>query len=296
MSNSPLVVYSNFSPNCSSRYGNAIRKITPHYVDGNLSLQQLGAIFSKPSRRASSNYGIDSEGRVGMFVPESERSWCSSSAWNDRQAVTIEVANLPDSSITPQAWEALVQLCVDICKRNGIDPLVWDGTTGGSLTVHRMFADTSCPGAYLMANMGRLADEVNARLHPAAPAGPVGPWTPIPCDGWWGRTTSRRLKDIVKAFWWPEYTYDDSILHQWPENRQPACTSGWEYDRTKQGDPAIVAIQALLHLPEDGILGPETIRHLQAALGTPVDGRLDGPSTAVRKLQENMCHGFLWVP
>ena len=164
MSNSPLVCYTKISPNSSTRY-EKISKITPHYMAGNCSIETCGEIFAPVSRQASSNYGIGSDGRVGMYCPESRRSWCSSSNWNDQKAITIEVANVTaDGYITEAAWNTLVNLCVDICQRNGIPRLTWTGDKYGSLTCHYMFAATSCPGEYLKGRMGLLADTVNARL------------------------------------------------------------------------------------------------------------------------------------
>lgn len=297
MSNYPYIDYCRISPNRSSRKGNKIRKITPHYCACNATLEGLGNGFAAPARKASANYGIDEYGRVGMYVQESDAAWTSSNLGNDRQAVTIEVANYPDSSVSAAAWDRLVDLCVDICRRNEIPCLTWTGGPDGTLTTHNMFADTSCPGPYLFSRMQELASIVNARLNPPAPQpGPAGPWTPIATDGWWGRETTLRLKQIIAATWWPWMEVNDRIDHQWPANRQKAATTGWGYDQSLAGDDAIRCLQALTGQVQDGILGPATISAVQYQLYTPVDGRLDGPSTAVKRLQENMCQGFLWVP
>lgn len=148
---------------------------------GNCSIETCGEIFAPTSRQASSNYGIGSDGRVGMYVPENRRSWCSSSNWNDQKAITIEVANIrADGYITDAAWNTLVNLCVDICQRNHIPKLIWTGDKYGSLTCHYMFAATSCPGEYLKGRMQLLADCVNAKLNPtpAPPAPKPIVWKP----------------------------------------------------------------------------------------------------------------------
>ena len=166
MSNSPLASYTAISPNSNART-QRITKITPHHMAGNLTVEQCGAVFASSARQASSNYGIGSDGRIALYVPEDRRSWASSSAWNDQRAVTIEVANSSTGGewpVSDAAWRSLVELCADICQRNGIPELVYDGTPNGSLTEHRMFASTACPGTYLHENMQRLADEVNDRL------------------------------------------------------------------------------------------------------------------------------------
>lgn len=176
MSNSSLVNYTKISPNRSSRNGNSIRKITVHHMAGNLTIETCGNVFASSSRQASSNYGIGTDGRVGMYVEEKDRAWTSSNATNDRQAVTIEVANNtlePNWTVSDAAWNKLVDLCVDICKRNGISSLNWTGNANGNLTCHYMFTSTACPGLYLKARMGQLASEVNARLNGGAAPAPT---------------------------------------------------------------------------------------------------------------------------
>lgn len=183
MSNSPLVSYTKISPNKSSRNGQKIRKITPHHMSGNLSVETCGNVFAPTSRQASSNYGIGSDGRVGMYVEEKDRAWTSSNGDNDRQAVTIEVANSQlggDWPVSDKAWNSLVNLCVDICKRNGIPKLIWTGGPDGTLTMHKMFAATDCPGPYLERRMPELAKQVNAILAGTqkAPSTPAATSTP----------------------------------------------------------------------------------------------------------------------
>jgi hypothetical protein len=134
---------------------------------GNLSVEDCGAIFAKSGRQASSNYGVGSDGRVALYVDEANRAWTSSNAVNDHRAVTIEVANdggAPDWHVSAAALEATVALCVDICKRNGIDRLNYTGTTAGNLTMHKWFAATLCPGPYLSGKFPYIAEEVNRRL------------------------------------------------------------------------------------------------------------------------------------
>ena len=70
MSNSPLVKHTKLSPNNSGRRTHGIDRITIHCVVGHMSLQGLGDWFAKTSTQASSNYGIDDSGQVGMFVEE----------------------------------------------------------------------------------------------------------------------------------------------------------------------------------------------------------------------------------
>ena len=167
MSNSRLVNYVNLSPNCNAPRNNRINKITIHHMAGNLSVEQCGNIFANRNRQASSNYGIGSDGRVGLYVDEANRSWCSSNADNDHQAITIEVANDVIGGnwhVSDVALAKLIDLCVDICERNNIDRLVFTGNASGNLTLHKYFAATMCPGPYLESKMPYIAQEVNRRL------------------------------------------------------------------------------------------------------------------------------------
>lgn len=166
--NSPLIDYIFLSPNANFPRENDVQKITIHHMGGNLSLEALGESFSQQDRRASSNYAIDSNGRIALYVEEANRAWTSSSRENDHQAVTIEVANDEtggDWHVSDEAYKALIALCVDICQRNGIEELNFTGDANGNLTIHKMFSDqTECPGAYLEGKMGEIARAVNEGL------------------------------------------------------------------------------------------------------------------------------------
>ena len=175
--NSSLVSYTKLSPNHSGQRTHSIDRITPHCVVGQCSVETLGSIFLPTSRQASCNYGIGVDGRVGMYVEEKNRSWCSSSSANDQRAVTIECAS---DTTEPYAfkdvvYQKLITLCVDICRRNGKTKLLWLGDKDKTLsyepksdemvlTVHRWFANKSCPGNWMYARMGDLAEKVTAQL------------------------------------------------------------------------------------------------------------------------------------
>jgi len=147
--NSPLATYTRVSPNRNSPRNQPITKITIHHMAGVLSLEQFASIVMNPGRQMSANYAIGNDGRIGLFCPEQDRSWCSSSPWNDNRAITIEVSNSAygDASgwpVSNAAYSSLIKLCVDICKRNGIKKLEFTGDRNGSLTFHYMFNATAC--------------------------------------------------------------------------------------------------------------------------------------------------------
>lgn len=175
--NSSLVSYTKLSPNHSGQRTHSIDRITPHCVVGQCSVETLGNIFYPTSRQASCQYGIGSDGRVGMYVEEKNRSWCSSSNANDQRAITIECASdtTEPYAMNSKVYDTLIKLCVDICKRNGKKKLIWLGDKDKTLnyspksdemviTVHRWFANKSCPGNWLYARLGDLATKVTAQL------------------------------------------------------------------------------------------------------------------------------------
>ena len=174
MSNSPLVSFTKISPNKTSPRNHKIDTITIHCVVGQLSVESLGITFADSSRQASSNYGIGPDGRIGMYVEEKDRSWCSSNRANDHRAITIEVASdtTHPYAVKDAAYASLINLLVDICKRNNIEKLLWknDKSLIGqvdkqNMTVHRWFANKACPGQYLYDRHGDIANKVNAILN-----------------------------------------------------------------------------------------------------------------------------------
>ena len=180
MSNSPLVSYTKLSPNHSGKRKHAIDTISIHCMAGNLSVERCGELFQSKERQASSNYGIGSDGRIALYVDEGNRSWCTSSSSNDNRAVTIEVANTVAKDpwpVSDAAYKSLIDLLADICRRNGIPKLLWKGDKSligkvdqQNMTVHRWFANKSCPGDWLYSRHGQIAAEVNKKLA-AAKAG-----------------------------------------------------------------------------------------------------------------------------
>lgn len=177
VSNSPLISYTRLSPHHSGTRKMPIDRITPHCVVGQCTVEDLGEWFKKPHTRASSNYGIGKDGRVAMYVEEKNRSWASSSESNDQRAVTIECASDKNEpyAFNDAVYNRLIDLCVDICKRNGKTVLLWFDNKNKTLkytpksnemvlTVHRWFSNKSCPGNWLYSRLGSLAETVTKRL------------------------------------------------------------------------------------------------------------------------------------
>lgn len=166
MTMSSMVDYVRISPNTSGYRTANISKVTVHHMAGDCSVEVCGAIFADPSRQASSNYGVGSDGRIGCYLEEEMHPWTSASYWNDDRAITLEVADydLDEWSPSSAAYDATVALCADICNRYGIEPS-YTGDTDGTFTEHMMFAPTSCPGPWWHPRMSAFVDDVRNAMN-----------------------------------------------------------------------------------------------------------------------------------
>ncbi|WP_298029647.1 phage tail tip lysozyme [uncultured Dysosmobacter sp.] len=182
--NSPLVTVTMLSPNRSSPRNHALDTITIHCFVGQVTAKRGCEVFLPTSRQASCNYVVGKDGDIGLCTEEKDRSWCTSSSENDNRAVTIEVASdtVEPYAVTDKAYAALLNLVTDICRRNGIKKLVWSTNknermkhlNGCNMTVHRDYANKSCPGTYLYERHGAIAAEVNKRLGASGGSTPAG--------------------------------------------------------------------------------------------------------------------------
>lgn len=172
MSYSSLVKYQKTSPNKSVRKNatynpsGAVTDIAIHHVAGVTTVESLGTLFANPSRQASSNYGIGNDGRIGCYAEEAYRSWCTGNRGVDYKAITIEVSNCagePDWPVSKAAYDSLLDLCTDICRRHNFR-LNYTGDKSGNLHMHKWYQSTGCPGPYLEARFPDIAAEVNRRL------------------------------------------------------------------------------------------------------------------------------------
>lgn len=214
MSNSKLISCTLISPNKNSPRNHKIDTITIHCVVGQCSAERIGEIFKPTSRQASSNYGIGYDGRIGLYVDEADRSWCSSSAANDNRAITIEVASDTKHpyAVNDKAYAALLDLVEDICRRNGIKKLVWSTSkddrvnhkNGCNMTVHRDYAAKACPGDYLYERHGAIAAEVNKRLgasaaEPETPSSGTGTLYKVQTGAFKQKSNAQALEKKLKA-------------------------------------------------------------------------------------------------
>ena len=174
-SNSPLATdkvnfgTKNSNPRQNSTYNKsgAVTKITIHHMAGKMKAKDCANMHYKSSG-SSANYYIGYDGEICLGVEESRRAWTTSSRDNDYVAITIEVSNDINKepwTVSDKSYESLIKLCVDICKRNGIEQIEYTGDKGGNLTMHKWFASTACPGTYLSSKFGEIANRINAELN-----------------------------------------------------------------------------------------------------------------------------------
>lgn len=253
MSRSELVDYIKISPNSTNPRNHKIDTIVIHHMAGKLSVESCGEIFAASSRQASSNYGIGIDGRVGLYVEEENRSWCSSNREVDQRAITIEVANCSTGGewpVSQKVYDKLIDLCVDICKRNGIKKLNFTGDRAGNLVMHKYFANTQCPGPYLEKRFPDIAAEVNARLGTAVEEKPAEKVpekveAPVKCDlpelykGSKGKTV-RALQILLIG------------------NNCSCGSYGADGDFGSATKAAVVKYQIENGLEDDGVVGPKT--------------------------------------
>lgn len=295
MSNSPLVNYTRISPNKTSPRNQKIDRITIHHMAGNATVETCGNIFAPTSRKASSNYGIDSKGRVGMYVEEKDRSWCSSSSANDNRAVTIEVAD--DMNKAPwhssdAAMKKLVELCADICKRNGIKKLVYTGDTKGNLTMHKWFANTDCPGAYLESKFPWIAEQVNKLLNGASGSTPSPAPSPTPATKtmYRVRKTWTDAKSQIGAF---------ADLN----NAKKCADANKGYTVFNESGVAVYPVAntsnpvqkpSVNKIEEDGKWGTATTKRAQQVFGTTVDGVISNQLSDYKPICQGLRSGVEW--
>lgn len=166
---STLVTVTDWTTKHSGKRTQGISKITIHHMAGVMSAEQCMRYHRTANVQASANYYIGKSGEIGQSVHESDRAWTSSSNWNDQRAVTIEVSNSKTGEpweISGKAYASLIALCADICKRNGIESVHYTGAKDGSLTEHRMFSSTACPGTTIhnMLVSGAIENDINGFL------------------------------------------------------------------------------------------------------------------------------------
>lgn len=277
-SNSKLVSYTKISPNKNSTRVHSVHnpkgvidKITIHHMAGNLSIESCGAVFSNGGRQASSNYGIGTDGRVGMYVEEKHRAWTSCSPANDYRAVTIEVANdkgAPTWHVSDKAYNKLIELCVDICKRNGIKKLNFTGDAKGNLTMHKYFAATGCPGPYLESKFKEIADTVNKKLSGSTSTKTSKPKATKPVVS----VLDFQKAAIADGYKFPKYGADGS----WGAESEAVASKAIVKKRLIYTNKNLTKlVQKVVGVSQDGLCGKGTklaIEKWQKSVGLTADG------------------------
>ena len=242
MTRSKLCTKSILSPNHSGKRTQKVSKITIHHMAGIMSAEQCANLFKNPNRQASCQYAIGNQGEIVQVVDEDNRAWTSSSDWNDQRAITFEVSNdnLQTWSISKKAWDSMIALCADICDRYGIVPH-YTGDSSGTLTEHRMFAATACPGNYIhkyLAN-GTIEKEIKERMKSAKKTG----WIKDSKGYWYKRTDGSYPKNEWEKINGKWYHFDSNgymqtgwihLKNKWYFLKSSgAMATGWIKDENK---------------------------------------------------------------
>lgn len=267
MSNSSLVNKRIITAHSSSRMGSKITTIIIHHMAGNLSIEQCGRVFQ--TRQASTHYGIGSDGRIGQYVDETYRAWSVANKWGDAKAVTMELANDGGAStnwhVSDRAIESCINLCVDICRRNGIPRLVFTGNLNGNLQMHRYYMATACPGPYLASKFSYIANEVNKRLGAGGYVAPSQSYITsdgkLVVDGLFG------YQSVLKMQKWLGGQYRDGILSgQLKSCARYIMNMKYGVQWGSGGSYTVRLLQRRLGVAADGYIGHDTICALQRYL------------------------------
>lgn len=267
MSNSSLVTYKHIVKNkTSGRGGNKIQKIFVHHMAGNLTVKQCGSVFD--NRAASAHYGVNGTA-IGQYVDEKDTAWhCGNFSWN-KKSIGIELANDGGSStnwhVADKTIETAIKLIADICKRNGIEYLTYTGNMNGNLCMHKWVVSTSCPGPYLSTQFARIANGVNAILGGKASPGKLD------VDGIGGPATVSRMQEFLG-------TPIDGVISG--QNKDFAkyypALEAVKFDNEES--TCVHALQWLIGVYEDGVIGKDTVTAWQKFLGVKTDG-IFGPAS-----------------
>lgn len=264
MSNSSLVTYRHITKHRDSgRGGHKIEKIFVHHMAGVLSVKQCGNVFN--TRPASAHYGVSGTA-IGQYVDEKDTAWhCGNYKWNQR-SVGIELANSTGAKggwkVSKETIATAVKLIADICRRNNIKRLTYTGDMRGNLCMHRWVASTTCPGPYLSEQFHRITYEVNKIL---------GAKIILDVDGIGGPLTVLRMQDFLG-------TEMDGVISGQNKDYAKHYPALEEVIFDDTSSTCIKALQRMLSVYEDGILGPTTVKAWQKFLGVKIDGNF-GPAS-----------------
>ena len=264
-----------WSPNFSAgRPAGAPNVIICHHwgADGQ-SHQGVVDYLCRANGNSSAHY-VASGGRVTQLVHDYDRAWHAGPDGNPR-GIGIE--------LRPEMAAADVERAATLIAaiREEWGPL--------PLRCHSDFMATACPGQW-RANLGTLdrrAREILAAWQQGAtPPTPTQvepvPTGPLTVDGIWGAQTTRALQQINRT------PIDGIVSSQdvyW-RDMNPGLGGGWEWVTDPVGSQLVAHLQAAWGVHDrDGLIGPDTIRHMQTYYGTPADGRLDEGSQAIRAMQ-----------
>lgn len=250
MSNSSLATekYPAHKDNYTDGRSKKISKITIHHMAGVLTAKQCGAIFQKKGRNGSSNYGIGKNGEIAVYVDEKDTSWCDSNWDSNCKSVTIETSNSKNGGnwpVSDKVLKSLIKLVADIGKRNNLGTLV----KGKNVTWHSMYANTNCPGAYLLSKMDYIISEANKINFPKQSANTSTTTSFFPKKGYFSLGDTHENVGKIASFMYkvfPSYTKKSALGNYYGKNIQAS----------------IKEFQRRTKLEADGCVGPLTLKML----------------------------------
>lgn len=154
--------------NYTAGRSDSIHGIVVHHA-ASTSFDSIGQVFSQPGRQGSAHYGI-CEDKVDQYVREEFTAWHCGDWLGNSCTIGIEVTNnvgAPYWTISEGSFNTLAKLCADIAKRHGLGKLKFepDGVYP-TLSAHRDWSPTYCPGDYLYSRMSELAEKANKINYP----------------------------------------------------------------------------------------------------------------------------------
>lgn len=261
------------------RAGHKIEFVVLHHNAGTLSIQDCFNVWQ--TRQASAHYQVQVDGRIGQLVHDVDTAWHAGNLDANHRSIGIEHADAtgaPGWSVSEATLDNGAHLVAAICRYYGLGAPRW----GVNVFPHNHFTSTACPASLA----GAQRDDYLARAlayynGTTAPAPSHAPSSGIDTDGWWGSETTSLLQRVLG-------TPVDGVVSSQSAAQRPiiaTATSGWDWQGAPRGSQVIAALQRVIGAGDDGILGPDSINHLEAHFGIGQDGRLDGPSQTVAKLQ-----------
>ena len=226
------------------RGGNKIECVVVHHNAGVLSIDQIWQVWQ--SRPASAHYQVQSDGKIGQLVWDSDTAWHAANQYTNQRSIGIEVSNSAgpnaDWPITDTAIREAGRLIAAVCLYYKLGR----PKAGNNVRFHLEFTNTSCPyhlapgGKYhnaLFAEAQRFYDELK-RGKPAPKKSAPAPARKAPAVS----LTQKFFTDFLTGFVSPVISDVKDVRAQLTGGRDAGQYPGWSIStlvknyRQKPGD------------------------------------------------------------